>query len=392
MPLYRFHFVDRSQKIQKGVIFGLSASDAKEKAFDQGIAVVRIEPLNTTRSAYQLNRKTLLSFFTQLSQLLTSHLPLYEALQIVSEHFKKTKAYPTLLAITEMVRSGSKLSEALSHFTSSIHPELLAMIEAGEASGSVHLSVHEVQKLLEWQSKNRQKLSQAIAYPLFLLAFSFLILLTLLLFVIPSMEEVLSLQKGQGISYLLFSLSHFIREHGVALLLGFSLLLGSIVIYSRYHKLSLYPFMERIPFLQKALYSFSFLRFTKLLHDLLKQKILLPQALPIASQTIPSKRLKEKLLLCCKDISEGVPFSTALEKENIPSKPLIDMVEIGERGARLETSVYAAYQYYEQQTQKILTKIQTYAQPILLLFIGLVVGGVMLAILLPLSDMSGLNI
>lgn len=394
MPLFQYTYLNHKNRRKKGYTFENSAEQAKKKLFEDKVPIISLKILKQGLDKNHFNASSHYHFFSQLERLISSSIPLHDSLSLLSSQLRDSRSYHIVSSIEEIVGSGHSFFFALSQFPKSFPNYITALVKSGEASGNLSESLKELCKLLCSKIDMKKKILSSISYPLFLLFFGFCILLTILLFVIPSIKELFISSPPEGITKIVFESSFILQSYWEYFLLSFATFVASffLLFSNKKRKDSLRNFIEKAPIVHSFIYDYSFLSYFQILSILFESSVPLVESLEISQSAIKSPHLKLSLTRIQKSVEKG--SSLSLSMKGIPSIPPIiqQLIELGEVSGNYLSSFNAAKSHFEQRVRNRMELIQKYAQPILLLLIGTVIGGLMLSILMPLTDMSNLQI
>jgi general secretion pathway protein F len=397
MPIFYYRYVGSKGKKQSGRIDALSECDAKEKLRRQGMLVISFHKERPKKKLSLQNKKTeilhgshLVTFTTQLGQLLNAGIPLYESLISLEEQYRGEKFHPILLSLCDHIKGGSSLSQAMENFPESFNALYRAMITAGESIGALDITLEKLATLLNRQMKLKKQIVSALLYPLVLAAFSFLVIFLLLTFVIPSLQAIFEDRPLNGLTAFLISFSQFLSYHWFWYL---PVLFGSIFLFFYFlHTSKGKQWKDRrllqIPYIRTLVVQASMARFCRTMGTLLQGGVPIISALQISRNVVKNGFLEKIIENAEKKIIEGSFLSCELAKSSaIP--PLIPrMLAIGEEGGSSQVMLHKIADLYEDEVEKTLTRITALAQPTILIVMGGVVGFIMMAVLLPLTDIN----
>lgn len=386
--LYQYKAFTKQGKATKGSIEAVNSKEAKDKIRDMNLILSHLEPQKKAIKSQQLNKDNLLIFTSQLSQLLSAKIPLYESLLALEEQARQESYHQVILGLTERIKRGSSLSQAMQDFSKSFSPLYRALVAAGEAVGNLELALNRLNAFLVYDSKIRKQLISALIYPILLCGLLVVAITVLAGFVIPALETLFEDKNIPQFTKIVFSASRFLREWGI-LLIGL-LSLGAIYLGTRLKKpatkASIQKKLLSVPLINRYIILSSLSRFARTLSTLLDGGLPLTVALAYAKESLGNARLTEIMQRVEEKIIEGVTFSTELSRYKEVPLLFARMVMIGEESGKLSGMLGQIATLYEEETERTLTRVVSLAQPVLLLLMGLLIGGVLLSILLPLSS------
>lgn len=386
--LYQYKAFTREGKPAKGTIEAGNAKEAKDKLRDMQLIVSSLEPQKKGRKRVHLSKDNLLIFTSQLAQLLSAQIPLYESLVALEEQARTEPYHPIILGLTDRIKRGSSLSQAMQDFSESFSPLYRALISAGEAVGNLELALNRLNNFLVHDSKIRKQLASALIYPALLTGLLVVAVTVLVGFVIPALEQLFEDKNIPQFTKFVFTTAKFLREWGI-LLVGFLVGLG---IYGFYRlrtpkaRATIQRNVLHIPLINRYVILSSLSRFARTLGTLLEGGLPLTIGLAYAKEALGNARLDEIMQRVEQRIIEGIPFSTELSRYKEMPPLFSRMVLIGEESGKLSAMLNQLATLYEEETERTLTRVVSLAQPVMLLLMGCLIGGVLLSILMPLSS------
>jgi type II secretory pathway component PulF len=396
MVLFSYRYINTKGKKRSSMIDADSLVEAKEKLRAQKIYVLTLfEKKN--RNLFSFSRKNkhlageyLVTFTLQLSQLLIAGLPLYESLLSLEEQYRNEFFHSLILSLSERIKRGSSLSEAMMQFPESFDELYCAMVAAGESAGALDDSLERLSKLLAKQRKLKKHVVTAMIYPAILFSFSLLVCFLLLIFVIPSLEILFEDRAVNGFTGSVMRFSHFLTRQW-PFYLPAAIGTAAVIIMLFKGKTGKRWLQRRIlhtPFLKIFTVQTAMARFSRTMGTLLQGGVSIIKALQIARKVIGNPFLEEIVERAEKKIIEGSCLSNEFKKSPMIPKLIPRMLAIGEEGGNIHFMFHKVADLYEEEVEKTLTRVTALAQPLILVVMGAIVGTIMLAVLLPLTDVN----
>lgn len=390
MALFRYRALAAGGRKIKGVIDADSYEGAKERLINQNILVVRLFSIEKSVKETVLNSNLLLSFTREMQQLLSAGLPLYESLLTIEEKYRKSPHHLLFLDLCDRLKAGSSLSLALKNYPQTFDTIYLTMVQAGEKTGSLPWVFEQLHQLIARKLKLKKQLVSALAYPLFLGSFCFILVLGLLLFVIPTMKELFEGRNLHPVTSVVLACSQFVINNGITLLcsaLCFAIC-GVIVFKKPKARQFFYKQIIKAPLFKTVVTESALVRFCRASSVLLLGGVPLVNALFLARSVMNHPYLEEGIEMAEKKIVEGKTLSEELKNSaHIPTL-VVRMLAIAEETGKMAPMFQNIADIYDDQLEKNLAQITTFLQPILLITLGAIVGIVILSILLPLTDVG----
>lgn len=390
MALFSYTALQQGGKRRRGVVDALTLHEAKEKLRQQGVLVIEIERQKRIDRSSDLSRAQLVQLTYQMARLVDSGLPLYESLSAIEEQSRSERYAAILLSICDKIESGSSLSEALRHYPRSFPPLYCALIAAGESAGSLGEVLHKLSTLLERQMRLRKEIVNALIYPAILLGFCLVVTFFLLIFAIPSIENLIGEQRANGMTALVIGISHLLSRWWWALLLLLAPIpwIGWLFLQSEKGRLAFHRFTLRLPIIKSLIIQVTLARFMRTLATLQEGGITWVESLRLSREVLLEPTFEELLERAEQRIIEGSSLGIELSREPLIPPLVAKMVVIGEESGDITPMLYRIAEMYEEELAKSLPRWVALAQPIILIAMGVIIGAVMLAILIPLTDMS----
>ncbi len=394
MPLYQYQYVDSQGKRRTGAIDAQGDREAKAKLREQGILVIQLQAKNKINKKQNLKGDHLLAFTVQLSQLINAGVPLYESLLALEEQSRGESYHRIILSLCEQIRAGMSLSTAMGTYPESFDKLYCGMIAAGEAVGALGPVLEKLTHFLSRNMKLKKQIVTAMIYPGILGGFSLLIIALLLGFVVPSLEGIFAERKLNAFTNGVLGLSHLFRDYWW---LYFPLIVGGIVgliwkLRSQEGRLWLEKTFLKIPLLKTLVIQTAVARFCRTMGTLLQGGLSMIDALRISRGIMRNVVLEKEIQVAEGKIIEGHSLSRELAKSKYIPQLISRMLAVGEESGTSVVMLNRIADMYEQELEKTLDRVMALAQPVILIVMGVVIGTVLLAILLPLTDVSSFSV
>lgn len=392
MALYQYTALSKEGRRKMGMINADSIDHAKERLRKDEVLVTKLSSYTKKGEELTISSSLLIGFTRDLHVLLRAGLPLYDSLVTLEEKYRKTKLHPIFLDLCDQVKEGRHFSEALRDYPKVFDPIFLSMVKAGEESGSLQKSFEELEKLTSQQQALKKKLSSAMIYPAFLGVFCLTVISALLFFLIPSMSELFEERTLHPMTQGVLSLSHFLNTNATYI---FSILAGIIVgiLFLFRHprgKEKIRNGLLHIPIVKRLFIETIMARFCRVFSILFKGGVSLMDCLSLSKKVMKHATFEAIISGAEVKILEGRRLSEELEKSPLIPTLVIRMLSIAEESGRVAEMMGHLSDIYEEDIERSLTRLTALLQPVMLLFLGVVVAIVLLAILLPLTDVSSI--
>lgn len=393
MPLFQYQSLDPSGKRKNGLIEAQDERDAKAKLREMGVMVISVAVKTSVASKQNLKGENLLAFTHQLSQLVNAGIPLYESLTAIEEQCRTEPYHRIVLSLCEQIKGGSSLSQAMSTYPDSFNKLYCSMIMAGESVGVLNVVLDKLTLLLGRQNKLKGEITTALVYPAVLASFSLLIITMLLTFVVPSIEGIFAERKLNGFTEFVLSVSHFFRGYWWLYL---PILIGSgIYLFFKIRSSAGKLWMERnllkVPVIRSLMIQTAVARFCRTMGTLQQGGLPMIESLRISRDVMRNVVLEEDVKKAEMRIIEGSSLGYELGQSKWFPPLVSRMLAVGEDSGSSVAMLNTIADIYEGEVEKSLNRVMALAQPVILIFMGTIIGTVLLAILLPLTDVSSLS-
>jgi general secretion pathway protein F len=336
-----------------------------------------------------------LSLMTRrLATLLGSSVPVYEAISTLYEQETPGELRDVLGRVRTRLAEGANLARALAEDSAVFSESYVSMVAAGEASGALESILDKLADFLEEQEAVRSRIVTSLAYPALMVVVGTAVMLFLLAFVIPKIIVIFEQNKATLplITILLIKVSTMLRK-GWWLLAAAGI--GLVYTYRRLirredFRLKRDIWLLRMPLLGPLLSKLILSRFAKILGLLLASGVPVIKAMEITGEVVVNRRYREVLSGVREELVEGGSLSTSLRNTELFPPMLIHMVAVGEKGGTLEEMLTKAGSAFEKEFVASVSRFMSLLEPLMVLAMGVVVGTVVVAVLLPIFQLNQL--
>jgi len=398
MPKFSYKAKKGPAEIIKGVIEAGTSQEALAKLVKMGYVPIQIdeykeatgkEPLRL--SVFKKVRPRDLTIITsQLASLVKSKVSLLEAMKILSEQTESPELKKIVFHIKEELEGGKGLSEALTAYPDVFSPLYINMVRSGESGGILEDSLARLADFREEEETLKAKISSALAYPAFIVLVGILTVLALLFFAMPRLTSLFS-ELGQALplpTRILISLTKGVKIYWywlIAIVVLFILVVRTTLQKKR---LAVDAFKLRLPLLGTLFKKTELARFSRTFNVLLANGIPVFQAVEIAALTVNNRIFKIELEKVRNDIVGGMQLGESLKKCSLFPRFVTNMLTVGEKGGNLEGALAEVANFYEREVDRTTKIVTSLIEPMIILIMGLVVGFIVFAMLLPIFQIN----
>ncbi|MBA3754091.1 MAG: type II secretion system inner membrane protein GspF [Nitrospira sp.] len=375
------------QKLRQGGIYPTDISEQQQS----GVTVLSL--LRGGRvGAASLGAQDLAILTRQLATLLAAGLPLIDALGVLIEQNEKKTIQSLLAEVREQIRQGKALSRALEAFPHDFTTVYLHMVRAGEASGALEPILVRLAEFLDSQLKLKHKVTNAIMYPALMLVVGIGILFFLMIFVVPKITAVFT-DLHQALPWptiMLIAVSDFLARYWIVLLGGSMLLVMAFrrAVATPAGRWRADGLLLKMPLVGTVARMVSISRLASTLATMLASGVQLLDALDVAKRVMNNRVLEQAVLEARENIREGESIAVPLKRSGMFPPLVTHMIGVGEKSGELEEMLRRISQIYDSDVDRVISRLTSLMEPIMILFMGSIVFFIVLAILLPIFEMS----
>jgi type IV pilus assembly protein PilC len=336
-----------------------------------------------------VSTRDLAIFTRQFATMINAGLPLVQCLDILSKQTEKETFRAIIAQTMREVEAGTTLAEALAKKENNgVFDELFVnMVEAGEAGGILDDILQRLATFIEKAEALRRKIQGAMVYPAVVMTVAILATAFMLIFIIPTFARMFTAFGGDLPlpTKIVMGLSSFLRSYWWAMLGG---LVGSAFLLKRYHetdkgKMQLDKLMLKVPVLGDVVRKGAVARFTRTLGTLISSGVPILTGLEITARTAGNRVIQEAIMAARASIREGETISAPLKQSNVFPPMVVQMISVGEETGALDDMLTRIADFYDSEVDTAVESLTSLIEPIMIVFMGTVVGGMVIAMYLP---------
>jgi type IV pilus assembly protein PilC len=396
MPHYYYVGVTPTGKQVKGEI---QASNKNEV-----ISLLRkkkLRPITIKAKSMQLNfsfgsgvKLTDLSRFTrQFAAMTSAGLPLVQCLDILSAQTENPKLAAAVKQISSDIQGGSTLADALSKHKLIFNTLYCNMVAAGEASGNLDGVLNRLADYQEKADALRRKITGAMTYPIIVLVVAVGATIAMLTFVVPTFANMFSDMGGSlpTPTRIVMGISEFL-QHYILFLIAAAV--GAVVALSSYYKtengkFAIDTIKLKLPVFGDLERKSSIARFSQTLSTLLNSGVTILDALDITAKTAGNKVLEKGIFRTLEKITGGLNIADPLKETGVFPPMVIHMIAVGEKTGDLAEMLKKISVFYEEEVNAAVDALTSIIEPVMIVVMGVIIGGILIAMYLPMFDMIG---
>lgn len=392
---------DSSGAMIKGVCSASDRLSALSKLCSESKLVVSLSPsapslYSRGPESLSLSRKELSRFFDQLSQLIGSGIPLLRALTIINEQAECRNLRTVLQSFRESIRNGATISRCMSMWPCVFDELVVSVTYAGEEGGFLEEAFSRIHDLLDKQEDLRGRIQGALIYPLILLVVGSVVFSSMLVWFVPKFEPLFAkLRAGNELpipTSVLLAISRFCQNHGLLLGIGLLFFVGLLLWASRLPDATRTwdQWRLKVPYLGSVWRDIALSRFCRTMGTLLGNGVPLLKALQISRSSSGNHAVAEAISDAASSVATGKTLSHPLRSSRVFTREVVEMISVGESANRLDIMMSEISERMDTRIHRQLDALIKLIEPCLMLFIAVMVGFLVIALLLPVLAGNGI--
>jgi len=372
-----------------------SRDDVIAQLRKQRLSVVKIDQDASSKKAGRFGKpiktRDVVIFTRQFSTMINSGLPLVQALTILAEQTDNKSLAEVTKKVVFDVESGNTVADALSKHPKAFTNLYVNMVAAGEAGGILDTILMRLATFLEKNDALVRKVKGAMIYPAVIMSVAAIAIIVLLLFVIPVFESMFA-SVGQALplpTRIVIGASRFLKAYWWLVFGGIA---GGAFLLKRYYasnngKLVIDRLMLKMPVLGDVLRKSAVSRFTRTLGTLISSGVSILEGLEITAKTAGNRVIQDAIMASRASIAGGDTIAQPLQKSKVFPPMVISMIAVGEQTGGLDEMLSKIADFYDEEVDAAVSNLLSLLEPIMIVFLGVVVGGMVVAMYLPIFDM-----
>ncbi len=336
------------------------------------------------------------TFFRLLAVMINSGLPLIRSLRTLAvQQAKSPKLARTLYEMATAIEAGKSLSEAMSGYPEIFNEAQVGMIHAGEASGQLNKTLRELAESVEKTASITSKIRGALIYPAAILVLLVIVIFVMMIAVIPQMTKLFA-QTGHDLplpTQILIAVSNFCSTYWpIVLLVSTALVVGTVLwIHTRTGKYMWDYMLIKLPIFGQLIQKATLSRFSRSLSSLMSSGVPIIKAIEITANAVGNEVYKRRLVLTAEDMRRGIPMAENMAESKLFPTMLVNMIEVGEQTAQLESVTLKVAEFYDEEVDTVVAALTKVMEPLIIVVIGITVGGMVAAIMLPIIELTNIT-
>lgn len=394
--IYLWNGSNRKGQSIKGEISATSLTEAKHLLRRQGISATKVKKYTKPlfgRGAEKINAADISVITRQIATMLGAGVSLIQTLEMIASGHAKANMRKMLGEITAEVKGGNPLSSALRAQPQHFDDLYCDLVETGEQSGALETIYDRIALYKEKAEALKSKIKKAMFYPIAVVVVAFIVTTILLVFVVPQFEDIFSNFGAElpAFTQLVLAISKFVQDYGFFIAIGMG---GFGYAFARAHKNSkslrdkVDARILKIPVIGEILKKAAIARFTRTLSTTFAAGVPLIGALESAAGASGNAIFRDAILFIRKEVAGGLQMHTAMRATNVFPDMVTQMIAIGEESGAVDEMLGKIATIYEAEVDDMVDGLTSLLEPMIMAVLGVVIGGLIVAMYLPIFQMG----
>ena len=399
MSIYLWEGKNRNNIVQKGEMEASS-----EDVVRSNLNRLRITPAKIKKKPKDLfenvaflqpnvTQRDVILFCRQFSTMIDAGLPIIQCMDILHAQQENATFKKMLKNIKEQVESGSTLADALKKYPNQFDDLFVNMISAGEAGGILDTILRRLSAYMEKAAKLKSMVKGAMTYPIVTLIIAVAVVAVILVFVIPVFEEMFADMGGAlpTPTLIVVAMSEFVKSKIHWIIIGIILFIFAFRKYYKTEKGRRFvdAAMLKLPVFGLLVRKVAVAKFTRTMGTMLSSGVAILEALDIVAKTSGNKSVERAIYTVRSGITEGRTMADPLAESGVFPAMVCQMISVGESTGALDAMLQKIADFYDEEVDQAVDNLTSLIEPFMLVFLGVVIGGLVIAMYLPIFKMAG---
>ena len=399
MPKYIWEAKSRTGSVQKGVMEASSAAVVEAQLKKYGLSGISVKEegrkfsLKLPGGGGKVQTKDLVVFTRQFATMIDSGLPLVQCLDILANQ-QDNKTFKTILyKVKEAVESGSTFADALGKHPKAFDDLYVNLVAAGEVGGILDTILNRLAAYIEKAMKLKKKVKGAMVYPTTIIAIAIIVVGVILVFVIPTFAKLFADFGGElpAPTRIVIALSEYSKKYILVIIaLGFGVRYAILKYYATPKgRKAIDTLVLRTPIVGPLVRKVAVAKFTRTLGTMISSGVPIMDGLEIVAKTAGNKVIEEAIYKVRQAISEGKTMAEPLASSGVFPPMVVQMISVGEATGAMDTMLSKIADFYDDEVDDAVGALTSMMEPLLMVFLGVAVGGLVIAMYLPIFKLAG---
>ncbi|MBN4054394.1 type II secretion system F family protein [Nitrospira defluvii] len=386
----------RQGGIKKGELSGKNKEEVLGLLRKEHILVssLKKKPTEIVLFEKKVTDKDIVIFTRQFATMIDAGLPLVQCLEILGSQSDHPVLRKTLEEVRGDVEGGSTYADALKKHPKVFDDLYVNMVSAGETGGILDTILNRLSQHMEKSMKLKKQIKSAMVYPATIMGVALIVIVILMVWVIPIFAKMFTDFGGQlpGLTQLVIDTSHFMQRNIIYMAIA---AFAASAAFKKYYKTTKGHFMVdqialKIPIVGDLIQKASIAKFTRTLGTLISSGVPILEGLGIVAKTSGNKVVERAIMNARQSISEGKTIADPLSKEKVFPPMVVQMISVGETTGAIDTMLSKIADFYDDEVDNAVTALTSMLEPMMMVFLGITIGTIVIAMYLPIFEMASI--
>ena len=340
----------------------------------------------------KVTNEDIIIFAKQFSTMIDAGLPIVQCLDILYSQQENVTFKKMLKEIKDGVESGATFAETLKKYPKQFDDLFVNMIAAGEAGGILDIILRRLSSYMEKAAKLKAQVKGAMTYPMITIAIAVIVVAVIMIFVIPVFQEMFEGMGGQlpTPTLIVVGMSNFIRDNILYMIIGIALFIFALKRFYKTEKgrLSIDTLLLKLPIFGDLLRKVAVAKFTRTMGTMLSSGVSILDALDIVAKTSGNKVVERSIYDIRFGIAEGRTMADPMLESGVFPSMVCQMISVGESTGALDAMLGKIADFYDDEVDQAVENLTAAIEPMMMVFLGVVIGGLVVAMYLPIFKMA----
>ena len=401
MPAYAYEAVDKMGKKKRGNIEAASTDRAQSMLKGEGLIPLKVSEQSFLNKDVNIggsgvSKRDLSVFCRQFVSILNAGVPIVDAMGMMEDQTENKRLKKALGEVKANIAKGESFANALRERSDIFPSMMINMVEAGEASGSIDVSLDRMATQFEKDTKMAGMVKKALIYPIVVVCVAIIVMIVMMAFVIPNFMEMFKDMdtKMPGLTLAVMAAADFFKAYWYLVLGIIVVVVIALKVFSASQTGT--EFLSKaaitIPAFKNFVVKTSSSRLARTLATLTSSGISMIDALDIAAKTMTNYMFRQAVIECKEEVKKGVPLSEPLKRSGLFPPMVVHMTKIGEETGDMDSMLTKMADYYDEEVEAATANLMSVMEPVIILVIAVFVGILVGACVMPmLSLYKGLD-
>lgn len=401
MPTFAWTGRSRDGKSTKGTMDAANEAAVMASLRRQGIQANKVKEsgkglnaeLNISFLKPKITTKDIVVFTRQFATMIDAGLPLVQCLDILSSQQENKTFKEVLLKVKEDVESGSTFADALKKHPKAFNELYVNLVAAGEVGGILDTILNRLAAYIEKALKLKKQVKSAMTYPTTIVGIALVVIAVILVFVIPAFEKMFSDFGGAlpAPTQIVINLSNFVQDYILVIIGAIVFLIFAVkkIYATEKGRDKIDNWALKLPVFGILIRKVAVAKFSRTMATMISSGVPILDGLDIVRKTAGNRTVEKAISNVRQSISEGKTIAEPLKESGVFPPMVCQMIEVGEQAGALDTMLSKIADFYDDEVDDAVNNLTAMMEPLLMLFLGTTVGGLVIAMYLPIFKLAG---